>query len=425
VLTLSFNTASIVYEEPSREIPSSEILDKIENGDKIDYDDVTINGDLDLSRISLPLTHITKSSFELGFPDLSENARIIESPIIIRNSKINGDINFNDTIFKKSTNFLNTRIRGKSYFIDTQFDEYTTFAFIKFENDTYFDGANFFAYTDFGKSQFFKNASFRYSQFKGDLDIERAKFLGDLYFNDSDFIGYADFADTLFFNYTCFEGCNFRDDVGFEGCSFYQDINFSRAKFDRYVYFNNANIKGKMNLINTKLFIFLIDWNLVKGHILYDGSAYMQLIRNFKELEQFQDADDCYYQYRLEKQSLEPFGLNKLIDIFAFISCGYGVRFSHTIFSAIAVIILFCIYFALKERTFNLRGKLLRAKIIEITFFSAMILLSLPADWYPFKDNKYIKYKKINLYAIILERLIGWCLMLILIGVLTRIMIRY
>jgi hypothetical protein len=277
----------------------------------------------------------------------------------------------------------------------------------------------------FGKSQFFKNASFRYSQFKGDLDIERANFYGNLYFNDSEFSGYADFTETSFSNYTGFDGCNFRGDIGFERCRFLQDVNFSRAKFDRYVYFNNADIRGKINLINTKLFLFLIDWNSVKGHILYDGSAYIQLIRNFKELEQFQDADDCYYQYRLEKQSLESLGVNKLIDIFAFASCGYGVRLSHTIFSAIAIMIVFGIYFALKERAFNLRGKLFRAKLIETIFFSAMILLLLPSDWYPYGDKKYDKYKKLNLYSIIFERLIGWSLMIILIGVLTRIMIRY
>jgi hypothetical protein len=150
VLALSFNSACIVYEEPSREISSSEILGKIANDDIIDYDDVSINGDLDLSKIDLPLTHITRSSYEFGFPYLSENARIINSPISIRNSRINGYIDFNDTIFKNSTIFFNTRIRGESYFTDAQFNGYTNFTFMKFENDTYFDGADFFAYTDFG-----------------------------------------------------------------------------------------------------------------------------------------------------------------------------------------------------------------------------------------------------------------------------------
>lgn len=425
ILALSFNTACIVYEKPSREISSNEIIDKIAKGDLIDYDDVTINGDLNLSKINLPLTHITKSSFEFGLSQLSENARIVVSPIIITNSKINGSINFNGTIFKNSTNFFNTRIRGESYFIDTQFNGYTNFAMMKFEKDTYFDGASFVAYADFGKSQFVKNASFKYAQFRGDLDIENAIFYKNLYFNDSEFGRYVDFINTVFSNYVSFEGCNFRGDVGFESCSFLQDINFSRSKFDRYVYFDNAIIKGKINLINTKLFLFQIEWNIIKDHILYDGPTYIQLIRNFKELEQFQDADDCYYQYRLEKQSLEHFGLSKLIDIFALLSCGYGVRLSYNVFSAIYVMIIFSIYFALKEGVLNLRGKLFRAKIIETIFFSAMILLSLPADWYPFGDKKYNKYKKFNLYPIIIERLIGWVLMLILIGVLTRIMIRY
>jgi len=421
---MSFDSACIIYEEPSREVPSDEILSKIENGVTIDYEEVTIIGDLDLSKIDLPLAHITKSSFETGLPDLSETARVIESPINIRNSKIIGSIYFNNTILKNSTNFLNTRIIGKTYFIDTHFNGYTAFAWMKFENNVYFDGANFLAYTDFGNSLFFKNASFMYSKFKGDFDAERARFYQKIYFNESVFDGYADFLETSFFNYTSFEGCNFHDDIGFQGCIFQHDLNLSRAKFDKYAYFDKAIIDGKMNLIDSRVFIFLINWDVIKGHFVFDGPAYMQLIKNFKELQQFQDADNCYYQYRLEKQSREPYGINKLIDILAFLTCGYGIKISHTFFSIITIIILFDIYFLSKENVFRMRGRL-KAKHMETALFSTMIMLSLPADWYPYGDRKYNKYKKKHLYPIILERLIGWSLMLILLGVLTRIMIRY
>ncbi len=57
--------------------------------------------------------------------------------------------------------------------------------------------------------------------------------------------------------------------------------------------------------------------------------------------------------------------------------------------------------------------------------FSAMVILSLPSDWYPYGKDDYSRLVSSHLFAAILERLIGWGLMLLLIGTLTRLMVRY
>jgi hypothetical protein len=123
----------------------------------------------------------------------------------------------------------------------------------------------------------------------------------------------------------------------------------------------------------------------------------------------------------------------------AWLSCGYGVRWQYTILSGIMMIALFGVYFEfnyLAGTTANVLLKrnaqsqnpsisnLWRSTKKSISF-SSMILLSLPSDWFPYGKEEYSKLVKSHLYAAILERLIGWGLMLLLIGTLTRLMVRY
>jgi len=69
------------------------------------------------------------------------------------------------------------------------------------------------------------------------------------------------------------------------------------------------------------------------------------MIKSFKELEQFDDADNCYYDYRKWSQRNKPFGWSKFSDYLAWISCGYGVRPSYTVFFSIFLIFLFAVLF--------------------------------------------------------------------------------
>jgi hypothetical protein len=55
-----------------REIPASEILDKIQKGEPVEYDHVRIVGDLDLSKIDLSTQRIERTDFQkkmLGLTD--------------------------------------------------------------------------------------------------------------------------------------------------------------------------------------------------------------------------------------------------------------------------------------------------------------------------------------------------------------------
>jgi hypothetical protein len=46
-------------------------------------------------------------------------------------------------------------------------------------------------------------------------------------------------------------------------------------------------------------------------HPAYDGAAYLSLAKNFRNLEWFEDAGDCYYYYRRMSHSARPCSFGK------------------------------------------------------------------------------------------------------------------
>jgi hypothetical protein len=80
------------------EIPASEILDKIQKGENIEYDHVIIKGDIDISKLNLPK---------------DEENFIISSEIKIKNSQNDGISIFGKAKFKgKITTFDRATFRG-------------------------------------------------------------------------------------------------------------------------------------------------------------------------------------------------------------------------------------------------------------------------------------------------------------------------
>ena len=98
----------------------------------------------------------------------------------------------------------------------------------------------------------------------------------------------------------------------------------------------DAVFAGQIDLHNANIARLEVRWPTICHHLTYDGAAYLSLAKNFRNLEWFEDADDCYYHYRRMSQSgktlifrekmLIKINWSKLLDTVAWISCGYGVR---------------------------------------------------------------------------------------------------
>ncbi len=402
-------------------IQANQVLSNIEKGEPINLLNVLIVGDLDVRKIDLPLD------------------RHINSSIIIKYSFINGAVNFNDTIFERPIIFDKTKILGPANFFLTQFKEDFDFSDSQFNDTATFRKAQFYRSANFARSKFGKFADFYKSYFMGELaNFEGTEFEGavnfyyaqfdaeNVNFEFSRFKGSVSFWRTKFSGFTDFVGCHFYDSADFTLAQFKAPVDFIGTEIDKSIYLNDLDFTT-----------LKVNWESIKDKLICNGPSYLRLVKSFREQEQFEDADSCYYNYRNWKRDNRPLGWLKLFDYIAWISCGYGVRWHYPILSGFLVVILFGIYFELEyiiRATINLIIKRnlvssmnsdLGGRLKKASSISALILLSLPPEWYPSRSELYKKTVNSHVYSATLERLIGWGLMLLLVGTLTRLMVRY
>jgi hypothetical protein len=149
--------------------------------------------------------------------------------------------------------------------------------------------------------------------------------------------------------------------------------------------------------------------------------VYLALTKNFRNLEQFEDEDACYYQYRKEKQARATSLIPKALDRLAWVSCGYGVRPSRTIMLSIMIILLFTGIFwsgnALRYDGPPINDNQTPSISLKDTFyFSSMEFLGRsPQNLHILSGYEYLT---------VLETLVGWLLMALFIVTLSKVMLR-
>jgi hypothetical protein len=238
------------------EIDASEILAKIEKGGDVEYDNVIIKGNLDISGHKLP----------------EENGKpIINSKISIKNSRFDGFVNFASTIFKNNIRFSGTIFDG----IDRNDISATDFRSASFNGDANFERASFSrsnvksashtscpGTANFERATFSKRANFigatfggyanfSNASFSGGANFERATFSKRANFIGATFGGYANFSNATFSGDTnIFNSATFSRIANFRSASFSGDANFSNATFSGGANFESATFSGVVNFSN-------------------------------------------------------------------------------------------------------------------------------------------------------------------------------
>jgi hypothetical protein len=173
---------------------------------------------------------------------------------------------------------------------------------------------------------------------------------------------------------------------------------------------------------------FVVHWDKIKDHLQFDGAAYLALVKNYKNLEWFDDADNAYYEYRKISMEQKPLGWEKLLDILAWLSSGYGVRVSYVAFWCIFTIIFFGLIFWIGNgmRRFEIMGLELPVNIgikdqhVSLTdamYFSvAMFTTSqAPVNNYPIGFYRHLA---------MIEGILGWFFLGLFVVVLSGLLIR-
>jgi len=273
-------------------------------------------------------------------------------------SQFSGNTKFEESQFNGIVQFNGSQFNGDAHFDSSKFSKFASFLGSQFKSFVYFIKAQFCEDANFGNSQFSVLADFSRSQFNGIAYFDNSRFSDaefssqfnqDAFFNRSFFInagfrsqfnGIVDFTNCTFQEFANFTGAKFIEDAFFNKTKFLGTALFIGAAFNGDFILNDANFGEPFSLERTKyekLYIRWKDFTKPRYHrkslenwrrfinLKYEDTSYLLLIENFKNLGFFEDADNCYYQYRIESRRNLP-ALYKPFDRILWLFYGYGVK---------------------------------------------------------------------------------------------------
>jgi hypothetical protein len=352
-------------------------------------------------------------------------------------SYFNKSISFGQSQFNSIADFSHSHFEGDAYFLGSQFNSSAYFQESQF-NGIADVSAKFNGVADFVDSQFNKDTYFNYAQFNSDAFFQRSQFNTSVFFGPdyrmeikeslnprsyyhrpthiaAKFDKYADFIKSQF-NYAYFTGCVFEGDADFRGSRFKNHAEFVESQFNSVADFSGSRFDGPLNFINIKFKNLSIDWiSSIRNHDLFisDRLGYLLLIKHFKDIEDFEAADDCYYHYRNWRLFSEDQGWTKsFIDLIFLITCGYGVKPLNTIFLSILSILFFGFIYWRKGIIQRRRKRAIRTResqsisYKDAVFYSTSIFFTLhPASSWNYSE----RWR----YLIIFEDILGGVLMIL------------
>lgn len=331
------------------------------------------------------------------------------------------EVNFTDAVLQGNAQFSEAKL-GRSIFTGTHFLGKASFKGSWFQGDASFQSA------------FFQGeAIFSQGKFKSPAIFEQATFEREAQFSDVSFLGQADFRGVCFCKEALFWGAQFAGAANFTGSSFQDKVILANAKIQTMRLFDAA-FSGQIDLHNADFARLEVRWPALRHHLAYDGAAYLSLAKNFRNLEWFEDADDCYYNYRRMSQAEKTLvyrekmhlmiNWSKLLDGIAWISCGYGIRPRHTVFLSCFIIVLFAIIFWLGHGIIVENIDTITPSValqedlnfLDNIYFSTMVFTAkTQVKWYPVGIFRY--------FATV-EAILGWLLLALFLVTLGRTMIR-
>lgn len=368
-------------------VPAGEILSKIKNGQPVEYDNVIVTGDLNLSNLDLSLIEETLHETKALRP--SDKATFVNSSIRLNDSFIEGNVYMNNAIFEKVVNFNATKFNRSVYFQQSRFNGPSFFWASKFNGLTHFKDSKFIGSTHFRYSKFNGNVDFTHSEFNGSADFSflrsnefadfesaefngpadfswsefnRSNYLGSkfnagalfwrstfnsaAFFREVEFNEEANFLDSRFNKLADFREAKFNSIVNFESAKFKNSLSFRSTQFSNDAFFIGAQIKN-LDLSLAKYEKLYLHWGSI-GDLIYNANygdtTYELLMANFRNLGFFSDFDNCYYQFRIERFLHRDFlsdPLGYLLDLGAWILYGFGKKPLYPLFWSMGIVLAF------------------------------------------------------------------------------------
>ena len=232
-------------------VNASDILDQIDEGQAVKYENVTISGDLDFTRIAnadddrskrkkrswvdriasfgrngsnevlyyveVPVEFVNCTFqddviayYHDDFDELTHNVVFYED-VIFKGCEFENASEFKYVHFEKNADFSNNIFREEALFKYAEFPESISFAGSKFYDDANFKYTSFDEYVDMSNTFFNREANFKYTDFPYGVSFENAVFDGLANFkyaslDDPSNLDGVEFNDDVDFKYTDYEG---------------------------------------------------------------------------------------------------------------------------------------------------------------------------------------------------------------------------
>ena len=239
--------------DEKKSVKASDIIEKIDKGENIYYQNATIEGDLDFTLIknnNLEALTIKRAfvNSSITFINCDFKGKVISSKIIDKNSiftSFDKNLTFIKCNFKDEVNFNEAIINGTTNYSESVFEKKASFEGIQCKNkNNYFTQIKLKDVSSFQGGIFSGDVNFLRAEFFGNTAFQQSKFLGNLQISNAKFYGYADFTNCLFnsgiiTNYSEFEKVTFSSSI------IHQRADFMYTKFNNYCEFNNINFNAK------------------------------------------------------------------------------------------------------------------------------------------------------------------------------------
>ncbi|MCX6674094.1 MAG: pentapeptide repeat-containing protein [Methanothrix sp.] len=247
-----------------KEVPASDILSQVREGQPIYYDGVSVAGDLNLSSLentvvkeSFILVNSTVSQAELGGVSFTKevilwgttfgNASFAGATFLGKADLSNTSFNqasFAGTSFRQPVTFDGATFAGSTDFQDAQFDKDASLNQVKFSGGANFNYSSFGYYSYFSGACFAGRALFSDVAFKGACDFTNANFTGEANFFQADFQNAVGFDGTVFGGPAQFGQTGFSGLSSFGEAIFAKEANFNLARFSEAAYLSGAEFRG-------------------------------------------------------------------------------------------------------------------------------------------------------------------------------------
>ncbi len=188
-------------------VSAARIMDDIQDGEDIVYENVTITGDLDFTYMDWKIDDLPRRS----------------------------------KWWNSGSNEVDETIEVRISFVNCIFED-DVLAYIHDDPSGYTFTADFERDVTFKNCEFTRKAMFKYSEFDGDATFEGSKFRRESTFKYAEFDDYASFA-----------GTTFNDDAIFKYTDFDRGVSFESAIFEESLNIKYLDVRGDFNIKDMKV----------------------------------------------------------------------------------------------------------------------------------------------------------------------------